>query len=186
MNKKILRLIIILIIAAVLIIVWAYKNRETDVLPQPQQTDIAGGENLVEETNDFSLEVDANFDLEKLKEYNLPIMISFGADFCPACKVMAPVLKEFYEDMKDKVIVKYIDTDKNRSLSSNFPVSVIPTQIFIDNEGNPYNPSDENGANMKLYQSRETGEHIFTAYEGAMTRQQLNSIFREMGVEIDD
>jgi len=122
-------------------------------------------------------------DLEKLKSYKLPIIIDFGADSCIPCKEMAPVLKELNEELQGKAIIKFVDVWKYQALAEGYPISVIPTQILIDTEGKPYTPKDPEAMQMKLYSLRETNEHVFTAHEGGMTKEQLLSALKEMGLK---
>lgn len=68
-------------------------------------------------------------------------------------------------------------------MAEGYPISVIPTQILIDAEGKPYSPKDPDAMQMKLYSLRETNEHVFTAHEGGMTKEQLISALKEMGLE---
>ena len=91
---------------------------------------------------DFVLEVTEGLDIEALKSYGLPIIIDFGADSCITCKEMAPVLKELNQDLRGEAIVKFVDVWKYPELAEGYPVRVIPTQIFIDAEGNPHVPAD--------------------------------------------
>ena len=69
-------------------------------------------------------------------------MIDFGADSCIPCKEMAPVLKELNEELRGKVIIKFVDVWKYQSLAEGYPISVIPTQVFFDKDGKPYTPKD--------------------------------------------
>ena len=96
MNKK---SIIILIIIAILILgVWFIKTM------QKEEANIA--DNTSKEINeDFKLKINKEIDLEKLKSYNLPIIIDFGADYCMPCRQMAPALREINEELQGKAII---------------------------------------------------------------------------------
>lgn len=132
---------------------------------------------------DFALHVTNEIDVEKLKAYGLPIIIDFGADSCIPCKEMAPVLKELNEELQGKAIIKFVDVWKYQTLAEGYPISIIPTQIFIDAKGKPYNPKDAKGKQMKLYSLKDTGEHVFTVHEGGMTKEQILNILKEMGLK---
>lgn len=151
--------------------IWAVKNSQ-------KSTSTVDGDNT-----DFALHATETIDLEKLKTYNVPIIIDFGADSCIPCKEMAPVLKELNEELRGKAIIKFVDVWKYQALAEGYPISVIPTQILIDAEGKPYSPKDPDAMQMKLYSLRETNEHVFTAHEGGMTKEQLLSALKEMGLE---
>lgn len=135
------------------------------------------------DNSDFALHVTEKIDLEKLKSYGLPIVIDFGSDSCIPCKVMAPVLKELNAELQGKAIIRFVDVWKYQDLAEGYPISVIPTQIFIDASGKPYIPKDTESIEMKQYTSKDTGEHVFTAHEGGITKEQLLSVLKEMGLK---
>jgi len=74
---------------------------------------------------------------------------------------------------------------KNTTAANNFPVSVIPTQVFFNADGTPFVPSDELAQEIEftLYSSKDTNEHIYTVHQGGVTEGQMRKIFAEMGVE---
>jgi thioredoxin 1 len=55
---------------------------------------------------------------------------------------MAPVLKTMNAQMQGKAIIKFVDVWKNGDAARDFPVQVIPTQVFINDDGTPYVPSE--------------------------------------------
>lgn len=151
--------------------IWFVKNSKKD-------TGSVGADNP-----DFELLVTEGIDLEKLKSYKLPIVLDFGADSCIPCKEMAPVLKELNEELKGRAIIRFVDVWKYQEFAQGYPLRAIPTQIFIDTNGKPYKPEDPEAMEMQLYSSRDTGEHVFTAHEGGMTKEQLLKVLKEMGME---
>ena len=170
MSKKnmALKIVIPVLFLCTIIAIWIAKNSKQD-------------SNFKDDGNpDFTLYVTEEIDIDKLKSYELPIIIDFGADSCVPCKEMAPVLKEMNEELRGKAIIKFVDVWKYQDLAKDYPISIIPTQIFINSDGKPYNPKDIEGMQMILYSSRETGEHIFTTHEGAMTKSQLLDVLEEM------
>lgn len=170
-NKLLAKILAPILIAVSLTIIWAVKTQST-----PTPTD----EQLVENA-DFVLEA-TSIDLESLKEYNLPIIIDFGADSCDACKRMAPVLKTMNSEMQGKAIIKFVDVWKNRDAANDFPIQVIPTQFFITADGTPYVPSDDMNINFYMYGRNDTGEHVFTVHQGGLTEDQMRAILVDMGV----
>lgn len=172
-----MKIVLPLVIVAVLAGIWVVKNNEkqTPLEETPVATDNA----------DFALNA-TELDLEQLKSYGLPIMIDFGADSCVPCKEMAPILKELNEKYQDKVIVKFVDVWKDQSMAEGFPLEVIPTQFFFDKEGKPYVPSDPEAMQMMMYSTKDTNEHVYTAHQGGMNKEQILAVFKELGVEVDD
>ena len=166
-----IKIIIPVLLLVVVVGIWVIKNSK-------EGTASADSGNP-----DFGLHVTEPIDLEKLKSYGLPIVIDFGADSCIPCKEMAPVLKELNEELQGKAIVRFVDVWKYQDLAQGFPINLIPTQIFIDANGNPFNPKDPEAMQMTLYSTRDTNEHVFTTHEGGLTKEQLMNILKEMGLK---
>jgi thioredoxin 1 len=170
-KSKIIKIVVPILLICIVIAIWYLKNTEGTI----NSTDI--------DNPDFKLHITEELDLNQLKSYGIPIIIDFGADSCVPCKEMAPVLVELNQELQGKAIIKFVDVWKYPTLAEGYPISLIPTQIFIDADGNPYDPKDPQSMQMKLYLLRDTEEHVFTAHEGGMTKEQLMSVLKEMGVE---
>lgn len=188
-SKKELALKIItpLLILIVLAGIWFIKNNKNDTdfaePDNPGSTATKNPERVGSDNPDFALRVTEKIDLEKLKSYGIPIVIDFGSDSCIPCKQMAPVLKELNAELQGKAIIRFVDVWKYQSLADGYPISVIPTQIFINADGKPYKPKDTEALPMKTYTSKDTGEHIFTTHEGGITKDQMLGILKEMGLK---
>ncbi len=167
-----IKIIIPVLILSVLVGIWVLKNNKKEDMGS------VGTDNT-----DFALHVTEEIDLEKLKSYGLPIVIDFGADSCIPCKEMAPVLKELNAELQGKAIVRFVDVWKYQQFAQGYPISIIPTQIFIDANGKPYKPKDPEAKQMKMYSSKDNGEHIFTAHEGGMTKAQILDVLKKMGLK---
>jgi thioredoxin 1 len=154
----------VLIIAGI----WIFKNANSDAPP-------------ITDNKDFTLEA-TNIDLEVLTSYELPIIIDFGADSCIPCKEMAPVLKTLNVEMQGAAIIKFVDVWKNEDVANDFPIQVIPTQIFINADGTPYVPSDDIKIEFTMYSTKDTNEHVFTVHQGGLTEGQMRRILTDMGV----
>ena len=125
----------------------------------------------------------SEINIEEMTEAGLPIMIVFGADYCAPCKQMEPILHSVSEQMLGKASIHYLDVEKYPETAMQYPVQVIPTQIFFLPDGSPYMPDEELGIPFTLYSSKETGEHVLTVHEGLLTEEQMKLILRDMGVE---
>ncbi len=71
--------------------------------------------------------LDSNFD--NLLGFELTI-IDFFSDWCPPCKMLAPVIKKLAEINNDVVIGK-LNTSSNPHITSRFKVNKLPTIIFF-------------------------------------------------------
>lgn len=148
--------------------IWIFKNANSDAPP-------------ITDNKDFTLEA-TNIDLEVLTSYELPIIIDFGADSCIPCKEMVPVLKTLNVEMQGAAIIKFVDVWKNEDVANDFPIQVIPTQIFINADGTPYVPSDDIKIEFTMYSTKDTNEHVFTVHQGGLTEGQMRRILTDMGV----
>jgi len=172
MNKNLLiKILVPVLIVLTLIIIWVVKTQQTTT--------------LVEETNenmeDFVLE-ETSINLEVLKEYQIPIIIDFGADSCIPCKEMAQVLKKINEEFQGKALIKFVDVWENGDAAKDFPIQVIPTQVIINAEGDAYVPSDDMEIAFNLYSMKDTGEHVFTVHQGGLSEEEMRAILEDMGV----
>jgi len=170
-KKLLVKILVPVLIAVTLTIIWVVKTHPTPTPIDEQTGSIA----------DFVLEATL-IDLDALKEYNLPIIIDFGADSCIPCKEMAPVLKTLNAEMQGKAIIKFVDVWKNGDTAKDFPIQVIPTQVLINADGTPYVPSEDLGIKFDMYSFKDTGEHAFTVHQGGLTEKEMRAILADMGV----
>lgn len=120
--------------------------------------------------------------IDDISTYGLPVIVDFGADSCIPCKEMAPILAKLNEEMQGKAAIHFIDVWKYPEAAQDFPVQVIPTQVFFTADGKPYVPDEALGIPMTMYSTKDTGEHVFTVHEGGLTEEQMRLILADMGV----
>lgn len=167
-KKKLVKIIVPVCIVLIIAGIWIFKNANSDAPP-------------ITDNKDFTLEA-TNIDLEVLTSYELPIIIDFGADSYIPCKEMAPVLKTLNVERQGAAIIKFVDVWKNEDVANDFPIQVIPTQIFINADGTPYVPSDDIKIEFTMYSTKDTNEHVFTIHQGGLTEDQMRRILTDMGV----
>src|SRR5690554_6360202 len=75
------------------------------------------------------------FDYTTEKEWkykdDVPAIIDFYADWCGACKMVAPILEELSVEYARKVKIYKVDTEVEQELSAVFGIRSIPSMLFI-------------------------------------------------------
>lgn len=66
----------------------------------------------------------------------LPSLIDFGAGKCVNCKLMNKVLEELRTEVGQKISIQFVDVWKDEEAGKKHSIKLIPTQIFLDAEGN--------------------------------------------------
>ena len=66
--------------------------------------------------------------------HGTPFFLELGSDTCPGCKVMGKTLYKVHKE-HPKYNIKYVNISKDRRVSSMLDISVIPTQIIYDKNG---------------------------------------------------
>jgi thioredoxin 1 len=66
--------------------------------------------------------------------------IELGSVNCVPCKAMVPIMDTMRKDLSDQVDVLFYDvwTDEGKPYGQKFNIRVIPTQIFLDENGKEY------------------------------------------------
>lgn len=66
--------------------------------------------------------------------------VELGSVGCIPCKMMQPIMKEIEEEYKDQVKVIFYDvwTGEGRPYAEKYKIKLIPTQVFLDKDGNEY------------------------------------------------
>ena len=187
-NKTLfIKVFVPVLILAVIVGMWFVKN-QLDISEKAESEQLSQENPELPEklqSADFSLNITEVVDFEELAEYEIPVIVDYGADSCIPCKQMAPVLERLNKEMYGKAFIKFGDVWKYPEAVSNVPVQVIPTQLFFNADGTPFEPSDKLHEEVVFdyYSHVETGEHIFTVHQGGLTEEQMRMILAEMGVE---
>jgi len=72
---------------------------------------------------------DDNFD-ENTKG-DKPVLVKFGAPWCPPCRAMVPVLEQLAEEVAETAKVCDVDVDDSPDLAKRFGVKSIPHIIVL-------------------------------------------------------
>jgi thioredoxin len=73
---------------------------------------------------------------EMLAGSDVPVLVDFYADWCGPCQMMAPILEQVNAQLKPKLRVVKIDTDKYPQLASQYQIHALPTLVLFK-EGKP-------------------------------------------------
>jgi len=71
---------------------------------------------------------DANF-AQVTNDTTVPVVVDFYADWCPPCKIMAPLLDDVARRRAGEMLVVKLDTDRNPVTGQQFGIRGIPTLI---------------------------------------------------------
>jgi thioredoxin 1 len=73
---------------------------------------------------------------EEVLESDIPVIVDFWAEWCPPCRMIAPVFEELSKEYKGKLKFAKLDTDKNQTIAVKYGVMSIPT-LSIFHKGRP-------------------------------------------------
>jgi thioredoxin 1 len=90
-----------------------------------------------------------------------PVLLELGGEGCPACQRMLPVLGEINKNYAEDFTVAYHDVWKDPAVAEKYGISAIPTQIFIDKDG----------------------QELFR-HEGIFSKTDILAKWKELGIEI--
>ena len=73
---------------------------------------------------------DATFDTEVLAS-ETPVLVEFGATWCPPCRMLAPVLDEVAEERLSELRVLTVDVDASPVTQGRYGVMSVPTLLVF-------------------------------------------------------
>ena len=75
---------------------------------------------------------EANFQSEVLLS-DKPVMVDFWAEWCPPCRMVAPVIEELAAEREGKAKVAKLNVDEVPGVAGAFGIRSIPTILFFKN-----------------------------------------------------
>lgn len=73
---------------------------------------------------------DATFDADVLAS-DTPVLVEFGATWCPPCRMLAPVLHEVAEERSSELRVLTVDVDASPVTQGRYGVMSVPTLLVF-------------------------------------------------------
>ena len=73
---------------------------------------------------------DATFDSQVLASPT-PVLVEFGAAWCPPCRMLAPILDEVADERASHVEVMTVDVDANPMVQGRYGVMSLPTLLLF-------------------------------------------------------
>lgn len=70
---------------------------------------------------------------ELISGSELPVLVDFYATWCGPCKIMASILEEVNDQMRDRLQIVKIDSDKYEDLASEYHIYALPTLVLFKN-----------------------------------------------------
>ncbi|HEY9903469.1 MAG TPA: thioredoxin [Candidatus Sericytochromatia bacterium] len=64
---------------------------------------------------------------------DLPVLVDFYATWCGPCQMMVPILETVNAQLKGRLQVVKIDTDKYPQLASDYQIQALPTLVLFKN-----------------------------------------------------
>jgi thioredoxin 1 len=78
---------------------------------------------------------DGTFEAEVLKA-GQPVLVEFGAAWCPPCRQLEPILSEIASEWKGKLTVVALDIDSNVDTTMRYGVMGVPALLLFQ-DGRP-------------------------------------------------
>ena len=75
--------------------------------------------------------IDADNFEQKVIQADQAVLVDFGAEWCPPCKAIAPIIEELATEYEGVARVGTVDVDENKSLANRYAIGSIPTLLFF-------------------------------------------------------
>jgi thioredoxin 1 len=60
-----------------------------------------------------------------------PVLVDFWAEWCPPCKMIAPILEQIAQELDPQLVIGKLDTDENPDTAMAFGVMSLPTLLLF-------------------------------------------------------
>lgn len=128
----------------------------------------------------------SSIDEEALRSSGMPVMIQFFSTTCVPCMSMMDDLRAFYSENYGRVKVVALNIEEYPEAAMDYPVVVVPTQLFFTSEGELYVPSSRIRASVGGFASfvyTDTQELAYVVHQGVLDKEQMERIAADAGAE---
>lgn len=73
---------------------------------------------------------DNSFSKEVLQS-DKPVIVDFGAEWCPPCRAISPIIDSLAAEYEGKAIIARLDVDANPAATSRYGIRNLPTLLFF-------------------------------------------------------
>jgi len=73
---------------------------------------------------------DDSFDAEVIRS-NVPVLVDFWGDHCPACRAISPILNQLADERAGNVKIVKMHAAENAATSARFGVRAMPTVLLF-------------------------------------------------------
>ena len=70
---------------------------------------------------------------ELLEASPTPVLVDFYATWCGPCQLMSPILEQVGANLRDRLQVVKIDTDRYPTIASEYQIQALPTLVLFKN-----------------------------------------------------
>lgn len=133
--KKVLNLVAVVLSLLFFVALFVFKDKLTNTA-----SDMVKMQAGTETIQSVTAYIDSAYNYQKNAQMYQQTFLEFGSTGCSACKRMEKVMQDIREQYPEKVKVVFynITFPKNQNMMKFFGISVIPTQILLDDEGKEF------------------------------------------------
>ena len=79
----------------------------------------------------FTFAVSSENFQERVLNSDTPVLVEFGASWCPPCKMIAPLVEDIARKYTGQLVVGIIDDDADPDIAPRYDVQGLPTLILF-------------------------------------------------------
>lgn len=68
----------------------------------------------------------------EVEQSELPVLVDFGATWCPPCKAIAPTIDALAAEFAGRVKIAQLDVDDEPALAERYGIRSVPTLMILD------------------------------------------------------